>query len=410
MTNSAADSYSCVGCSGTPKRHTHRLLRQRIGEGHGPGQLGRHAPAAARGEAAQPSDAVAQRDAGREHVRRLQRRQTLAAHVDRGRDQRRDQAAVEDAAGLQAGQREDLARIAQVVGDVDQEHHDLGAHDGGQRAVDPQVHDRVAVQARAARQARRSSTGPPGTPAPPARRRWMREAADMKELREHQVRAGWRLGCSSSSSSRPLPITMAGVGHVEGGPVQVADVELQKIGDAAPHDAVEQVADRAAQNQRQPDGGPAVQPRRPARACQPPAPAPPPRTRSARAVRQAECESLNRPNATPRFCECTISKKPGITGVHVERGDVRLDDPLGEAVEREHRRRPARRLSGGVSAIAASLSPRPAQAAQMVGNCGVRADIGGVLPAALALGAVGALHLHRSIVRPAAGPAPPAKR
>ena len=63
MANSADDLVQLRGMQGNAEGHSDEAVRRRIGEGDGPGTVALHAPAAARREAAQPADAVAQRDA-----------------------------------------------------------------------------------------------------------------------------------------------------------------------------------------------------------------------------------------------------------------------------------------------------------------------------------------------------------
>ena len=148
---------------------------------------------------------MAQGDAGREHVRRGQQRQAGFAHVPRGHAQGRDQTAIEDPAGAQRGKCEDLAGMRGVVVEIHQEQHHLGAHQRSQAAIHAQVDGGVEVETRAAGQA-------PGEPQGRHEGHGHQHAVGvekrkMKDLRVHLPPAVWA-GATSSSSS-PLPITMA---------------------------------------------------------------------------------------------------------------------------------------------------------------------------------------------------------
>ena len=137
-----------------PQRNPYQVVRRLAVERHRPRQVAFHTPTAARREAAQTPDAVAQRDGRREHVGRLPQRKLRLAHVPPGNGQRRQQASVEHAARLQGVQGEDLARIL-AIARVHDQHHQLGAGNGGQRAVDSQVGGRVGIETRAPGQPRR---------------------------------------------------------------------------------------------------------------------------------------------------------------------------------------------------------------------------------------------------------------
>ncbi len=66
-------------------------------------------------------------------------------------------------------------------------------------------------------------------------------------------------------------------------------------------------------------------------------------------VRHSEVESLKMPNATPRFSELTISKKPGIT-LYVALDETRDSiSHLVSAVQREYRDRRAVSLPSDVT-------------------------------------------------------------
>ena len=82
---------------------------ERIGERDAPGQRRRLAVAAAREQAAEPPDDVAERDARREHVAVVHSGSPTLRMYQQRDDHREDQSAVEHAAG--AGERQQLARI-----------------------------------------------------------------------------------------------------------------------------------------------------------------------------------------------------------------------------------------------------------------------------------------------------------
>src|ERR1019366_8132547 len=86
--------------------------------------------------------------------------------------------------------------------------HDLGAHDGAEPAKNSEVHDRVAVETGAARQSRDHVYCHQEGDCDKHPIRSYRKPPNLKEPREHQAPAGWRLGRNNSSSSKPLPITM----------------------------------------------------------------------------------------------------------------------------------------------------------------------------------------------------------
>ena len=72
--------------------------------------------------------------------------------------------------------------------------------------------------------------------------------------------AACRLGRRRSSKQQAAADDDRRIGDVERGPVIVAEVEVQKVGDPAPHDAVEDIAGGAAENQREAPERRAVEP------------------------------------------------------------------------------------------------------------------------------------------------------
>src|SRR5215469_5100609 len=73
--------------------------------------------------------------------------QTGAPYVPPGNRKRSDETAIEHAAGLEGGKGEYLCRMFAVVAEIDQEHHELRAHDSRQSAVDAEIGDVIRVQA-----------------------------------------------------------------------------------------------------------------------------------------------------------------------------------------------------------------------------------------------------------------------
>src|SRR5947208_4824016 len=112
-------------------------------------------------------------------------------------------------------------------------------------------------------------------------------------------------------------------------------------------------------------------------------------------VRHSEVESLKMPKATPRFCERTMSKKPGITLCVSKKESCdsmihfvsRSSTNTAAAVPNAFRRRSAiQNLFDSVGAPGAYSR-----------ETSVRSDVGGVLPTALALLPGGALDLHSDL-------------
>ena len=107
----------------------------------------RLAVAAAREEAAEAADDVAERDARREHIAGRPQRQAGAADVPERDDDREDQAAVEHAA--RARQRQQLARIGAERAEVGDEQQQLRADQRADDDVDAEVeHARLVEAAR----------------------------------------------------------------------------------------------------------------------------------------------------------------------------------------------------------------------------------------------------------------------
>ena len=102
-----------------------------------------------------------------------------------------------------------------------------------------------------------------------------------------------------------------GVGDVERRPTKAAGVQLQKIGDAAVEQAIEQIARGAAGDQREPRLACACLPR--ARCQQPAKQQNDDReaARSAETETHCEADSENRPKAMPEFTLCTRAAKCG---------------------------------------------------------------------------------------------------
>ena len=99
----------------------------------------RDAPAAARRKAADAADGLAERDAGRENIAGGEDRQMLTAHVQNGRDERDQEAALVNAGGLQRAEREQRTRVVPIGLEIEQDHEQLGACQPGQRAIDGQI-------------------------------------------------------------------------------------------------------------------------------------------------------------------------------------------------------------------------------------------------------------------------------
>ena len=125
-------------------RRAHRAGRVDVGEGHRPGDLCRPPPAAARGEAAQPSDRLTERDARHQHVGRPPPGQAVTSHVPPGHEDPADQAAVEDAPALEDGA--DLPRVAAEVAPVDGHEQELRPDQAGDQHPDRHVGDAVRVE------------------------------------------------------------------------------------------------------------------------------------------------------------------------------------------------------------------------------------------------------------------------
>ena len=95
-----------------------------------------------------------------------------------------------------------------------------------------------------------------------------------------------------------------GVGHVERVPVMFADVKIDEVGDAAAQHAVENIARRAAQNQREAPLAERDRRRDPWRAATRAAQSPPPRK-----------ESAPGPSRAPESAS-EAERNTGIAGVH----------------------------------------------------------------------------------------------
>src|SRR5579885_636856 len=136
------------------ERDAHQLVRNWILERHRPWQITLHSPTAASGKTAQPADPMAQSNPGSEYIRRFEGRQAMSPHVPPRDRQRREQSAIKYAARLERRQGEDLAWMLQIVRSVHHKHHQLGSHNGCQRAVDAQVSYGFGMELLAFRQAR----------------------------------------------------------------------------------------------------------------------------------------------------------------------------------------------------------------------------------------------------------------
>src|SRR5690348_10568973 len=113
-----------------------------------------------------------------------------------------------------------------------------------------------------------------------------------------------------------------------------------------------------------------------------------------RTVRHSDDDSANRPNAAPRFCECTISKKPGIT-TWLSKAETRVSmiHLVSRSTANTAPARPyiiARAAESRMQDLFDGLGTGSADGRES----GIRSDISGVLPAAFALRAGCALHFH----------------
>ena len=130
------------------------LVRERFGRKlRRPGKVGiaRTAPAAARGEAAEPSDGVTEGDGRDEDVGHREERHPVLAHVPDRDQHRADEAAVEDEPALPEG--EDARRIPRVIVPVDEDEEDPRADHRRDEDPERQVHHPVAIEPFALRRA-----------------------------------------------------------------------------------------------------------------------------------------------------------------------------------------------------------------------------------------------------------------
>ncbi len=118
-------------------------------ETHTPGKIAFPAPAATGGETAETADGLADDDAGREDVHSWEERHLVAAHDDDCGDESDDEAAMEDASGLQGFESEDLAGILEVLWEVKQKHEQLGAQDSSDGAIEGEIGYVIGIHARA---------------------------------------------------------------------------------------------------------------------------------------------------------------------------------------------------------------------------------------------------------------------
>ena len=210
------------------------------------GTIGFAAVAAAGQQAAQPADDVAERDARREQIGRRPHRQTVAAaepEPDRHGD---DQPAVEHAG--RARERQDLARLLAEVVEIDDDQHQLGADERRDDEVDPEVHDPRGVEARAGARGRPPAAARPDTPRPAARRT-CRPASCRSQT-------GWdtcRFTRSSSTKTSMAPTVIDASATLNAQKCQPPPVDVHEIDDVAGVQPIDQVAERAAENQREPD-------------------------------------------------------------------------------------------------------------------------------------------------------------
>ena len=128
------------------------------------------------------------------------------------------------------------------------------------------------------------------------------------------------------------------IGDVKSVPVMAAEVKIDEVGDAVAQHAVEDVARRAAQNQRQAAlAQPAAGAARDQQPCQ--------QTRSRRQKKESAAararafrESASRPKATPGLLVCTRFKTPGISTRDDPTASELLNGVLRGLVDREQRR------------------------------------------------------------------------
>ncbi len=106
-----------------------------------PGEGTFFAPTAAGGEAAEPSDSLADSDAGSEHIHGSENRQLLFSDIEEGGQESSNEAAVKDSGGLQGAETKDLGGVAEVVAQIEENHEELRAEDTGHGAVDRQIGD-----------------------------------------------------------------------------------------------------------------------------------------------------------------------------------------------------------------------------------------------------------------------------
>ncbi len=163
------------------------LFDVRVGEAHRPGAIAQHAVATAGGKTANATNGMAKCDARRKAIHGLEDGQIVLAHVIPGEAQRENEAALVDASRAQRGEREHLARILRVVLPVENKHHQLGAHQASNGAIDHQILNRLGWQSRPARQL----VG--GPEASQKRQRHhdaiggQEESVDVNEFREHAL-------------------------------------------------------------------------------------------------------------------------------------------------------------------------------------------------------------------------------
>src|SRR5271155_573297 len=113
-------------------------------ERDGPWQVALPPPAAARREATQSSDSVAERDAGSKTIHGQSHRQVLRADVPEGKPEGGEKSAVIDTRGLQCRNGEDLAGIVQVELPIEKKHEQFSPCNAHQGAIDGQIADLFA--------------------------------------------------------------------------------------------------------------------------------------------------------------------------------------------------------------------------------------------------------------------------
>ena len=165
------------------------------------------------------------------------------------------------------------------------------------------------------------------------------EAARIGEQDLHRPAALLRrLSSSASMISMIAPVVIADVRDVEGREVGFAPVEVQEVDDVAVDEAVVGVADRAAEDQREPDREP-VWPRagsERSHADDRDARSPP-----ASARKNQRCQppaSARMPKAAPSLCR-RVRSRNGPDRQDLVQLEVADDVPLRELVERDHDRR-----------------------------------------------------------------------